>query len=477
MELLTPGVSMSDTSQGARRYMGVMAHAAMLLARRTERALLICYGVGNTASSLLSHSALRRLDVVDISPEVLSLAPWFAQARGRNPLGDARTHVFVDDGRHHLITQDARYDVITAEPPPPNHAGVVNLYSRELYRLAKRRLSPGGIITQWLPVFQLSDQDTRAMIAAFVAELPHTALLYGHDKQFVLIGSRDPLAADVTLVERRATDPEVRRDLRAAGIGDAVDLLGSVLQTDAELRRLVRGVEPLSDDRPSIQYPWATLSGFPDYARLFGSNPARTSALLGTDASAANDPSLQAAARVTAELTSVLPLPGAASDERIELDVGTAARLVLMLRPANEEALLLLELGSERTRLAVKALARPGAEALLAASSAPGDSGRRGALEEAALTLARRAFLVGDCRATQRWLERIEEAGSQRALRTLLAAGCLRAQGHAADAASAFQRAASLSDDPAFKRRASALADNAGAPYPREAGPLSLSSP
>ncbi|HEX2676659.1 MAG TPA: fused MFS/spermidine synthase, partial [Polyangiales bacterium] len=82
MLLLTPGVSMSDTSFGARRYMAMMAHAAMLSAREPKRALLICYGVGNTARSLLSHEELQSLDVVDISPEVLSLAGEFAGAHG-----------------------------------------------------------------------------------------------------------------------------------------------------------------------------------------------------------------------------------------------------------------------------------------------------------------------------------------------------------------------------------------------------------
>ena len=43
----------------ARRYMSMMAHAAMFSARKHEHALLICYGVGNTASALLSHTALR----------------------------------------------------------------------------------------------------------------------------------------------------------------------------------------------------------------------------------------------------------------------------------------------------------------------------------------------------------------------------------------------------------------------------------
>ncbi|MFI5307622.1 MAG: fused MFS/spermidine synthase [Polyangiales bacterium] len=478
MELLTPGVSMSDTSQSARRYMGVMAHAAQLTARKPERALLICYGVGNTASSLLSHPDLKRLDVVDISEEVLGLAPLFAKARGgRNPLRDPRAHVFVDDGRHHLITHDERYDVITAEPPPPNHAGVVNLYSRELYRLAKRRLAPGGVMTQWLPVFQLSDDDYRAMIAAFVAELPHTALLYGQDKHFVLIGSREPLAADLALAQRRAADPRVRQDMQTAGIGDVADLLGSVLQTDSELRKLVRGVAPLSDDRPSIQYPWAALSGYPDYSTLFGQNEARARALLAHDATN-DDPALHAAARATVELTRALSLAGAVSSERAEIVVGAVARRALAARPGNEEPLLLLELGSERTRLAAASLARPGAEALLASApaqaSALGQIGRLSALEQATLTLARRAFLLGDCRATSLLLSGIGTSTTDGALRELLAAGCLRAQGHATEAAIGFRRAASLSHDATFRTLATELAAHAGAPYPREAGPLAL---
>ena len=59
-ELLTPGVSMSDTRFSARRYMGLMGHLGTIFAKEHERALLICYGVGNTARSLLAHPGLAR---------------------------------------------------------------------------------------------------------------------------------------------------------------------------------------------------------------------------------------------------------------------------------------------------------------------------------------------------------------------------------------------------------------------------------
>ena len=51
-------------------------------------ALLICYGVGNTARSLLSHPDLERLDVVDISREVLAASRFFDRPGSPGPLTD-----------------------------------------------------------------------------------------------------------------------------------------------------------------------------------------------------------------------------------------------------------------------------------------------------------------------------------------------------------------------------------------------------
>ncbi|HMI91519.1 MAG TPA: fused MFS/spermidine synthase, partial [Polyangiales bacterium] len=306
-ELLTPGVSMSNTGPHARRYMSLMAHAGLLSARGNRSALLICYGVGNTAGALLSHSTLQRLDVVDISREVLSLAPEFARARGSNPLADPRVRVFVDDGRHHLIVNPQRYDVITAEPPPPNHAGVVNLYSREFYRLAASRLTAGGVITQWLPVFELSNAEVRAMIAAFVAELEHTALLYGYREHLILIGSRRPLAIDPARAEQASRDPGVMRDLKRSGIGDVDDVLGSAIETDAELRREALNAVPVSDDLPSIQYPHESVQHDSAYATGLSLDPIHALTLLGPDPNPAIQARAEHAYHATAAAISALP--------------------------------------------------------------------------------------------------------------------------------------------------------------------------
>jgi hypothetical protein len=58
----------------------------------------------------------------------------------------------IDDGRRFLERTADRFDVITVDPPPPvSAAGSSLLYTVEFYDVLKKRLSPRGILQQWLP--------------------------------------------------------------------------------------------------------------------------------------------------------------------------------------------------------------------------------------------------------------------------------------------------------------------------------------
>jgi spermidine synthase len=257
--LRTPGVAMSNTAFGARRYMGMMAHVPVLLAGEATDVLLVCFGVGNTARSLLAHPGIERLDVVDVSPEVLALSPRFAEVTGSDPLLDPRVAVHIDDGRHHLLTTDRRYDVITAEPPPPMNAGVVNLYTREYYEAARRALKPGGMVVQWLPAVTLTDAEDRAIIGAFIDVFPHASLFYGYQYQWFLVGSDEPLQIDPVAWSKAVSVPAVRADLESIGVDGVGDLVAAFL-ADRPTLRAVAGDRTLTDDRPSLQYPWDSVS-------------------------------------------------------------------------------------------------------------------------------------------------------------------------------------------------------------------------
>ena len=153
--LLSDSFSMSATSPRNQRYMRLFAYLPLALHPGARDVLLVCYGTGVTADAFTRKSSLERIDIVDISKEVFSLATDYSGVNYSNPLLDPRVHPIVQDGRFFLQASARKYDIISGEPPPPKVAGAVNLYTQEFFSLMRSRLKEGGIATFWLPISQL----------------------------------------------------------------------------------------------------------------------------------------------------------------------------------------------------------------------------------------------------------------------------------------------------------------------------------
>ena len=248
--LLTNGFSMASTNPGNQRYMKMFAYWPLALRPDAKSALLVCFGVGNTAQAFVSVPSLVSLDVVDISPDVLEMGALLYPP-GASPLDDPRVRIHVEDGRFFLQITPRRYDVITAEPPPPKNAGVVNLYSREYFALVRERLTEGGIATHWLPVHQLSPADARAIVAGFCSVFPDCTLWSGRGLEFMLAGTRGLSAGpDEQSLGRLWSTPTSAQQLRDIGF-DSPELLGMTFLGDAEfLGEFAAAQAPLDDDHP-----------------------------------------------------------------------------------------------------------------------------------------------------------------------------------------------------------------------------------
>jgi spermidine synthase len=263
--LLTNGFSMSGTNFMSMRYMRMFVYLPVALRPSPKTALLVCYGVGNTARALARTESLERIDVVDLSPDILAMSPLVFPP-GDRPLEDPRMRVHVQDGRFFLQGTDQHFDLITAEPPPPKATGVVNLYSREYFRLVHDHLTVGGVATHWLPVHGLSESDGKAVIAAFCSVFEDCSLWSGSGLEWILAGSRSP---------RPSRDPETfTAQWRSAGTApdlhetgfETPEQLGATFIGDAAfLRESTRGFAPLDDDHPlrlSVRHQGFPQSGF-----------------------------------------------------------------------------------------------------------------------------------------------------------------------------------------------------------------------
>ena len=252
--LWTDGHPMTSTTEHAQRYMRVLAHAPLLMQAEPKTAVIIGFGVGNTTHAAALHD-LERVAVVDRSPDVLAHAGWFTHAN-RGVLDRPEVVVHVDDGRHHLYTQPpASLDLIALEPPPIGHAGVASLYSSDLYRLARTRLTETGAIAQWLPAYQVPAEAVASLVRSFVDVFPDAVLLLPAGREMVLVGRLQPTPFEPERVAANlAARPAVARDLERFGLRDPEEWVVMFGADGEHLAEITASAPPVTDDRPSLEH-------------------------------------------------------------------------------------------------------------------------------------------------------------------------------------------------------------------------------
>ena len=249
--LVTNSYSMSGTVPRSQRYMRMFAYLPLTMRPQSENALLICYGVGVTADAFTRNPRLKHLDIVDISQEVFDLADFYTGAGYLNPLRDPRVTTFVQDGRFFLQACPGTYDIITGEPPPLKTAGAVNLYTEQFFSLMKGRLKDGGIASFWLPIYQITVEETKAILRAFHKVFPNTSLWATSDMEWVMIGIKPPVGrADEELARGLWTDPSLQSDLVRIGFEVREQIPALFVMDAEEIGRLTQGAEPLDDFYP-----------------------------------------------------------------------------------------------------------------------------------------------------------------------------------------------------------------------------------
>jgi len=262
--LMTNGHAMSSTQPLSQRYMRALAHIPLLSIEGPEDVLVIGFGVGNTTHAATLHPTVRRVELADLSRDILAHAAYFEDGN-KGVLEDPKVVVHINDGRQHLQMQPAdAYDLIALEPPPIAYAGVSALYSREFYALARTRLRPNGYLSQWLPVYQVPSATALSMVRAFVEVFPQAVLLSGAQSDLLLLGANgprveiDPQHVAAALAEA----PAVRADLERVSLGALHEIVGAFVGSARTLAEATRGVTPVMDDRPLQEYGVRSMLNF-----------------------------------------------------------------------------------------------------------------------------------------------------------------------------------------------------------------------
>jgi spermidine synthase len=286
LRLVTNRTSLTGTHLYAKRYMRLLGHLPAAWSSDPSRGLVICLGTGMTVAAVASHDDVERVDVAEISPAVVQVAGLFDQATG-GVLDHPKVELFVEDGRHVLLASDAQWGFVTLEPPPPRDSGVVSLYTTDFYELARSRLVPGGVVAQWVPLHSQSLAEIEMLVASFLEVFPHVIGFLPVERELLLIGSDEPLARDLGLLQSRLASAEAEASLAPIGLDDAAALAATAVADRELLEEFADGAPLITDDRPRVEYfaRYGKRPALDDVSALI-SRPMPIEEILGTNVSA-----------------------------------------------------------------------------------------------------------------------------------------------------------------------------------------------
>ena len=251
--LVTNGISMSASNMIATRYMKLFAHVPILLVDQPDDVLVVCFGTGQTTGAAGLHPRVKTVDSLELSSSVIHSGKMFAD-QNHEVLLNPKVNFVIQDGRNHLLTTHKLYDVITSEPPPPRTAFTVNLYTREYYELQKKKLKPGGIAAQWIPLHSQGEKEVAMHFKTFQSVFPYTMGWLSVANEILIIGSDQPIQIDFNKLQKRLEEPEIKKALEDIEIPNIFSLLSNIWLLNEQVTELGEGYPQITDNHPAIEF-------------------------------------------------------------------------------------------------------------------------------------------------------------------------------------------------------------------------------
>jgi spermidine synthase len=304
----------ADTSLIQRRHFVLKAHLPLLLHPNPEEISVVGLGLGITLRSTARYPTVRRIRLIELTPDMVEAHQYLKEITD-DVMHNPKIHLRIGDGRNFMAMSDEQFDLITADPIHPRITGVGYLYTREYYQAIKGRLRPGAIVTQWMPMYNISPRSFDAAFRTFVEVFPNASFWYvrGHG---LFVATIEPISIDCRNVWSQFNNPLVKEDFSSIQIESPAQFLGHLLMDSDHIRSyLARNAndEINTDDNAYLEYrtPFEFLGRtdaiVPDLARHAGWSSGRIMRnCSGEEAAAASDEFQKRLGRIPVELTEPL---------------------------------------------------------------------------------------------------------------------------------------------------------------------------
>ena len=256
------GKAEASTAPADMRLERMMGHVPALIHPNPRSVLTVGFGAGVTAGSFVPYPDLEQLVICELEPFIPPASNEFFGRENNSVLHDPRTRIVYDDARHFIFTTQETFDVITTDPIHPWVKGTSTLYSKEYYELVKAHLNPGGVVAQWLPIYDSDPATVKSELATFFEVFPNGTVWTNNIPNqggfdLVLIGQVASTPISLDAVQARLDRPEYSKVLASisdVGFHSAVEFFATYAGRASDLRPYLAGAEINDDMNLRLQY-------------------------------------------------------------------------------------------------------------------------------------------------------------------------------------------------------------------------------
>ncbi|HEV3009146.1 MAG TPA: hypothetical protein VGX52_08950, partial [Burkholderiales bacterium] len=246
-------INMNPAGERGTDEITMVLTAALPLALKpgTKSAAVIGIGTGLTTHTLLQSLDIERVETIEIEPAMAEASRGF-MPRNSGAFADPRGAILIDDAKSFFSTRNRTYDLIISEPSNPWVSGVSSLFTREFYRRIRNHLNAGGLLVQWIQLYEMDASLVATVLGALGAEFPHYAVFAAGDYDLLIMAGDAPvpLQAQASVFEH----PGVAKELWTVHVLTAGDLDARYLGSRATLEPLFAsyGMPANSDYAPVL---------------------------------------------------------------------------------------------------------------------------------------------------------------------------------------------------------------------------------
>jgi spermidine synthase len=251
------GYCVAGTNYMLRTTQKIQGHFPLLFHPNPKRVLTVGFGSGETAWCISQHD-VEDIHAAEISPEVIEVASKFFTETNHHITENPILTTIIMDGKNYVVLTDETYDVIMNDSIHPGLSGNGSLYTKEYFESCKAHLNPGGVMSSWIPLFQMSDLDFRVMLKTFREVFPFTTVWFGNNclnRHALLFGSPDQdFKIDFDLLQRRMTVPAIQNSLREIHLRNAFDILDCFIMGPETIDAYVGDVHLNTDENAYLEF-------------------------------------------------------------------------------------------------------------------------------------------------------------------------------------------------------------------------------